>query len=567
MSEQAWTSLGPRAGSFAVARATTATVVVVMLFTFDLADRAVLGAIAVNTLAVVMALVEVVIARRRPVRFLDQVPIVATFALGLVHQVAFHGSTGGALLLGFSIVEIGMRWRRLPAIAGALVVVAAAVRYPNTDTEPSVVNVTVLVTMLLLAGIFARARFEYVLHRDLEHLRTQFRLEAVTSNIPSAIFVCGDDGSIDLANPGFWELVGDLDGAWTDPFWGRVHPDDVAAVEAATADPDADEYEVRFRFRAADGRYRPVLARATREDRHPHHWVGVIQDLSALDAVRVAESELAAVVRATSDQVLTWAVDGRLVYANAAASRAFDLPRDLSTVDVGELFDDGGSLVLHGPVGHLLEHEGSWSGELVMRTTDGRRFPVLQTLVAHHDGSGRVDRISMIGRDVSGFRAREEHLLHLVHHDPLTGLANRLGLLDVLDESKLAGRPFALLYLDLDDFKAINDAHGHPIGDEILLAVAGRLRAAVRPDDHAARVGGDEFVVVCADVRDTAGAERMAARLRAAVEAEPVTVSGQREIAIRVSVGSALSTEVEVAGLIERADAAMYIEKRRTRQR
>jgi diguanylate cyclase (GGDEF)-like protein len=154
----------------------------------------------------------------------------------------------------------------------------------------------------------------------------------------------------------------------------------------------------------------------------------------------------------------------------------------------------------------------------------------------------------------------QERLTYLAEHDGLTGLVNRRALGD-----RLAGRfrprdDFALLYLDLDGFKAVNDEYGHAAGDAVLVEVARRIRAEVRDDDLAARLGGDEFAVLCRDL-DPAGAREMADRLGEAV-ARPIVRDG---VALRVGVSIGVGTGAGCANgeeLLSRADGAMFEIKR-----
>ena len=166
-------------------------------------------------------------------------------------------------------------------------------------------------------------------------------------------------------------------------------------------------------------------------------------------------------------------------------------------------------------------------------------------------------------RDVSDTRAFQERLAHDAAHDPLTGLPNRRRMQDVLDAS-LQDAAVAVLFVDLDGFKPVNDAHGHEAGDELLRQVAHRLISCVREDDVLARVGGDEFVVLMPGVHDPADTEAMSARIRAAVES-PFVIEGH-EVRIGASVGvhlAPLSCDPDEA--LRAADHAMYtIKKSRT---
>ncbi|WP_432545312.1 diguanylate cyclase domain-containing protein [Kineococcus sp. SYSU DK004] len=165
-------------------------------------------------------------------------------------------------------------------------------------------------------------------------------------------------------------------------------------------------------------------------------------------------------------------------------------------------------------------------------------------------------------------RRRHDELLHAALHDPLTGLLNRRGAGEALSAAVRAAsprEPAALVYLDLDGFKLVNDVHGHQAGDRLLVEVAARLAAAVPPGAALARTGGDEFVVVLRGPGAAAPAA-LAERLRASLTA-PVALDGSgRTCGVGASTGTAVATgPVDPEDLVRRADAAMYEDKRRRR--
>jgi diguanylate cyclase (GGDEF)-like protein len=163
-------------------------------------------------------------------------------------------------------------------------------------------------------------------------------------------------------------------------------------------------------------------------------------------------------------------------------------------------------------------------------------------------------------RDISETRAFQERLAHEAQHDALTGLPNRRRMQDVLD-STLRGDSVAVLFVDLDGFKPVNDAHGHEAGDELLRQVAQRLSACVREQDVLARVGGDEFVVLMPGVVAPDDAEAMAARIRSRI-AEPFLIDGS-DVLIGASVGLHVGGSAEDPDEVLRAaDHAMYTVKK-----
>lgn len=174
------------------------------------------------------------------------------------------------------------------------------------------------------------------------------------------------------------------------------------------------------------------------------------------------------------------------------------------------------------------------------------------------DGA-RIGRVACI-LDVSGHKAVETQLQQAAWHDPLTSLPNRRLLFDRLDRALAAarrtGRPVAVLFVDLDSFKQVNDSHGHSVGDQLLLQVAHRLGRCVREADTLARLGGDEFVAVLVDVAADDDAQVTAVRMLRRL-AEPFYI-GDLTVEVTASIGVALTSSARAKGLLHAADLAMY---------
>ncbi|HEV8632433.1 MAG TPA: EAL domain-containing protein [Thermoanaerobaculia bacterium] len=198
-----------------------------------------------------------------------------------------------------------------------------------------------------------------------------------------------------------------------------------------------------------------------------------------------------------------------------------------------------------------------------MRHKDGHQVWVLTRGVAVRDGKGRVVRMVGSQSDITARKLAEQQLVYDAFHDALTGLANRALLLDRMAVAMAAGRrgsgnPFALLFLDLDRFKTVNDSLGHVVGDRLLVAIARQLERLVRPGDTVARLGGDEFAVLVHNVRDAAAAVHVAERVQASLVA-PFAIQGQ-EVFVNMSIGIALSGEAapDPESMLRDADLAMY---------
>lgn len=181
------------------------------------------------------------------------------------------------------------------------------------------------------------------------------------------------------------------------------------------------------------------------------------------------------------------------------------------------------------------------------------------------DGAGRAVRMMGTVRDITDDKAREQRMLHLAFHDELTGLPNRayfrVQIEDALNRARRAGSLVALAFIDLNHFKPINDSHGHATGDAVLVALAARLRSALRASDCVARLGGDEFVAVLEELRAPADAAALADTLLAAIRT-PVGVD-DLTLELDASIGIALyPLDADTPErLIEQADRAMYAAK------
>ncbi|MCG6872289.1 MAG: diguanylate cyclase, partial [Gammaproteobacteria bacterium] len=205
---------------------------------------------------------------------------------------------------------------------------------------------------------------------------------------------------------------------------------------------------------------------------------------------------------------------------------------------------------------------GSWRGEVRDRRSGGESYPLEVSIAAVNDHDDRLTNYIVIARDVSELRRAQESVDYLVHHDPLTGLPNRLLLRNRLDlairEARSGNHNVALLHLDLDDFKTVNDSLGHGAGDMLLKEVARRLSASVSANDLLGRLGADEFCVV---MRRPAGAGAAAATARRLLEviAAPMQLEG-RETVVTASTGISLypMDGEDVHSLVKNADTALH---------
>ena len=213
--------------------------------------------------------------------------------------------------------------------------------------------------------------------------------------------------------------------------------------------------------------------------------------------------------------------------------------------------------------------KGSWEGEIWNRRKSGEAYPEWLSISAIRDEDGHLAHYVGVFHDITEMKRKEEQIRFQANHDALTGLPNRSLILDRLDmalaRAKRQQAKVAVVYLDLDNFKIINDSLGHTVGDEVLVRVAERFTALVREGDTVARLGGDEFVFLLDNVSDEADSAHMALRILVAME-RPLIVGG-RELILSPSIGIALypNDGQDPASLLKHADLAMYQAKQQGR--
>ena len=210
-----------------------------------------------------------------------------------------------------------------------------------------------------------------------------------------------------------------------------------------------------------------------------------------------------------------------------------------------------------------IEEKGHWYGELWNRRKNGEIYAEMQTISVVRDKQGHPRYYVALFSDITASKEHQRQLEHIAHFDALTNLPNRVLLADRLGQAMLQtqrhGQLLAVAYLDLDGFKAINDAWGHDTGDQVLMGVATRMKDALREGDTLARIGGDEFVAVLADLPDVAACQPLLARLLAAA-AEPLKVD-DRQLQVSASLGVTFYPQpdaIDAEQLQRQADQAMY---------
>ncbi len=363
-------------------------------------------------------------------------------------------------------------------------------------------------------------------------------------------------------------------------FLEQLHPDDVAPLREALIAHLKHRVpftpEVRLRAKSGGFRYVRLAGQAmwNRQGRAVR-MAGVVSDITERRAARDAlfeEKERAQVtLRSIGDAVITTDLAGTLQYLNPAAEQmtgwriahAAGLPLS----DVFCIINDVTRAPAQSPVEVVLRKHvatGLISNCLLVRQ-DGTEAAIGHSASPIHNQQGDVTGAVLVFHDVTDARSMALHMAHLAQHDSLTGLPNRMLLDDRLGQAighaKRHHTQSALLFLDLDRFKSINDLHGHAMGDKLLREVARRLQERVRSNDTVCRQGGDEFVVLLSEVDHAESASEVAHVLMGAI-AEPFEIEGQH-LSISVSIGGSMypADGADVDALVKAADVAMYAAK------
>lgn len=201
----------------------------------------------------------------------------------------------------------------------------------------------------------------------------------------------------------------------------------------------------------------------------------------------------------------------------------------------------------------------SVTSEVRLVRPDGAIIWVLHSLGLLTDGLGGAQHFVSHYADITNVRQARETLQLQATHDPMTGLPNRAGFREGLDRilahPPRAGRRLAVLFLDMDDLKAVNDEHGHAAGDRVLLMCARRIRSLLRTDDLLARFGGDEFVALLTGIRDPSDARMVAEQVHTVVRA-PIPLDDGAEVQVSLSIGIAMVDPADPAAMVDPGDPA-----------
>ncbi|MGR8932035.1 MAG: sensor domain-containing protein [Gammaproteobacteria bacterium] len=389
---------------------------------------------------------------------------------------------------------------------------------------------------------------------------------------PVGIFKTGPDGQYEYVNQR-WRDISDLQAGLSDCDWQKaIFPDDRERVMDAWrhAIETQTPFRSQFRFLHSDRSEHWVISHATPEydyDEKLLGYIGTVTDITDIKDHEANLSQAAAVFECTREGVIITDADHKIQRVNRAFSEITGYSASEAVGKTPAFLNSG----RHNPGFYLamrneIERTGHWQGEIWSRRKNGESFPELLSVSTVDNEHGEINYYVGVFADISQLKASERELEFLAHHDPLTKLPNRMLFMSRLQHAiESAGRrpanagPMAVLMLDLDRFKDVNDSFGHTAGDDLLIMVADRLSSRLRASDTICRLGGDEFVVLLEEISLPEAAARIADDIIGSLNEVWQLGSGQ-EIRVGASIGIALYPIHGSAGaeLLQHADAALY---------
>lgn len=359
------------------------------------------------------------------------------------------------------------------------------------------------------------------------------------------------------------EQLGNTREAWV----SRLHPDDHEfAIHTLNESLDNEFYDNVYRLRHADGSYRWIHSRGRliRDARgRPKRLIGIASDISHQRTIDDSLRQAAAVFDATQEGVLVTDAHQRIVHANPAFCRitGYSLEEVLGQ-NPSRLKSGRHDTAFYQNLWNTLQTHGSWSGEIWNRRKSGEIYPQWQSIRVIRDDKGSITHYVAVFSDISALKHSQRELDYLAHHDALTGLPNRLLFTERIAHAMARSRSKqlrgAVLLIDLDHFKHINESLGHNVGDLLLKSVGERLQQCLPDGATLARLGGDEYGLLYEHCHNAGQAAELAQKLLRSLKT-PFRLDAH-ELYIGASIGISLfpdDTE-SVEQIMRNADSALF---------
>lgn len=355
----------------------------------------------------------------------------------------------------------------------------------------------------------------------------------------------------------------------TEEAWRKaLHPDDLERgdreVEEALSGKKPFDTEFRVRRPNGDIRYIKAVAKVFRDDQgKPLRMLGINTDITEHKQAETRLQLAASVFTHAREGIFITDADAAIIEVNDAFTRITGYSREEALGQNPRMLQSGRqSQEYYATMWQTLINQGHWYGEIWNRRKNGEVYAGLITISTVRDAVGKTLNYVALFTDITEMKIYQQQLEHIAHYDVLTGLPNRVLLADRLQlamiQSQRRNHSLAVVFLDLDGFKAVNDSHGHAIGDQLLITVGNRMKMALREGDTLARLGGDEFVAVLVDLVCPQDCESVLKRLLQAAAA-PVIVD-EAVLRVSASIGVTIYPQdgADADQLMRHADQAMY---------
>ena len=350
----------------------------------------------------------------------------------------------------------------------------------------------------------------------------------------------------------------------------HVHPDDLPgalqAIKVHNDDPERFPYMVEFRFRHKNGSYRWIQARGMTlfdENGKPARMMGSHTDITERHEKDEMLNLSSVVFESAEEGILVTDAECRIVMVNPAFTVITGYsPEEVIGHNPSMMSSGHHDRIFFQNLWDEIHKHGTWHGEIANRHKSGKHFLEWLSIRAVVDPHGQTTHYVGIFSDITERKEGEERMRYLAHYDALTGLPNRTLLLDRLQQAMAQMRRdhgrLAVMFLDLDRFKPVNDNLGHETGDRLLCEVAKRLQGCMRESDTVGRIGGDEFLLLLHNIEHQEDAALVARKIIDALE-QPFDIDGH-SVSISSSIGIALypDHDSDESMLIKMADMAMY---------
>jgi diguanylate cyclase (GGDEF)-like protein/PAS domain S-box-containing protein len=431
--------------------------------------------------------------------------------------------------------------------------------------------ILLVIALALVVAVVANRR----LHRAQGKLaRREEEIRTLVTNIPGAVYRCAldQDWTVQYISEHIREISGYPASDFIEhkrAYASIIHPEDVDLVERGVHASVAAgrPFVLDYRIVKANGQVRWIREHGRAHyglDRKPEWLDGIFFDITAAKQAETKLRQAATMFEYTKEGIVVTDAQPRILAANPAFVALSGYQEDeLLGQNPGILGSGRHDAGFFAAMWRDLEQGGHWQGEIWNRRKNGEVYLSWQTVNTLRDEQGRVTGYLSLCSDITHAKQSEERLQWLAYHDPLTGLANRLlfeeRLGHAIRQAVRHQERMAVLYFDLDGFKAINDRLGHQVGDQLLEAIGRRLNGRLRKSDTLSRRGGDEFTVLVENLGDLAEIQAIAEDILRQM-AKPFALPSGHEINTGCSIGIALFPDdsEEAQELVRCADLAMY---------